>query len=253
MRLLLVAAAVAATTSLAAGTLAAQQQPQIVIPSPNPQVVTMGRGETRIPPDRATILVTVETRANTAAAAGAENARQTTAALAALRAAGLAADDLSTIGYSVNPEYQYGPNTRPKITGYTARNTVRAEVKKIDQVGRLIDAALAGGANQIGGVQFHASSVDAARRDALAKAIALACGDAAAMARSAGAIAGQPLELSTQFSEPPRPMMEMAMAQRAAADVPTPINPGEFTVTAMVVARWPLLYGASPANVAKCQ
>ena len=247
----------ALSTALAAGALGAQQpqQPaQLVLPAQTPQVVTSGRGESRIAPDRATVMVTVETRASTAAAAGAANARQTTSTIAALRGAGLAADDISTMGYSVNPEYQYGPNTKPRITGYTARNTVRAEVKQIDQTGRVIDAALAGGANQIGGVEFRASNVDAARRDALTKAVALACGDAAAMARAVGATAGQPVELSTLFEAPPRPMMEMAMARGAAVaqDVPTPINPGEFTVAATVTARWPLQYGGG-ATAAKCQ
>ena len=247
-------AALAAASLAAAGTLQAQQQPaQLVLPPQTPQIVTSGRGESRIAPDRATVMVTVETRATTAAAAASQNARQTTSTLSALRAAGLAAEDLSTMGYTVNPEYQYGPNTKPKITGYTARNTVRAEVKKIDQTGKIIDAALAGGANQIGGVQFSASNEDGARHDALAKAVALACGDAVAMARAVGATAGQPLELSTGFEAPPRPMMDVQMmsAQRAAADVPTPINPGEFTVAATVTARWPLLYGGG--TPAKCQ
>jgi uncharacterized protein len=253
------ATAAALATLAAPAALGAQQPPtQLVLPPQSPQVVTTGRGESRIAPDRATVMVAVETRATTAAAAGAENARRTTATIAALRAAGLAADEISTMGYTVNPEYQYGPNTKPRITGYTARNTVRAEVKKIDQTGKVIDAALAGGANTIGGVEFSASNVDEARRDALAKAVALACGDAAAMARAVGATAGRALELSTIFQAPPRPMMDMQMAsvgRAAAADVPTPINPGEFTVTALVTARWPLLYpgtgGGAPE--ARCQ
>lgn len=247
--------ALAAAATLAAGALQAQQQPtQLVLPAQTPQIVSSGRGETRIAPDRAMVMVTVVTRATTAVAAGAANARQTTSTMAALRAAGLAADDLSTMGYSVNPDYQYAPNAKPKITGYTARNTVRADVKQIDQTGKIIDAALAGGANEIGGVEFRASNVDAARRDALAKAVALACGDAVAMARAVGATAGQATELTTMFEGPPRPMMEMAMmaTQRSAAqDVPTPINPGEFTVSAQVIARWPLLYGGG--TTARCQ
>ena len=247
-------ASLAAATSLAAGALGAQQQPaQLVLPAQTPQIVTSGRGETRIAPDRATVTVTVVTQAATAAAAGAANARQTTATINALKAAGLAADEVSTMGYSVNPDYQYGPNTKPKITGYTARNTVRADVKKIDQTGKIIDAALAGGANEIGGVEFRASNVDSARRESLAKAVAIACGDASAMARAVGASAGQAIELSTVFEAPPRPMRELQMARTAAvsADVPTPINPGEFVVAATVTARWPLLYGAGTA--ARCQ
>ena len=113
-------------------------------------------------------------------------------------------------------------------------------------------AALAGGANEVGGVEFRASNVDSARRESLAKAVAIACGDAAAMARAVGASAGQAIELSTVFEGPPRPMMELQMARVAAAsDVPTPINPGEFVVAATVTARWPLQYGAS--TPARCQ
>jgi uncharacterized protein YggE len=247
-------AALAVAALPAARDLGAQQQPaQVVVTAPTPQLVTSGRGETRIAPDRATVTVTVVTQAATAAAAGAANARQTTSTTAALRAAGLAPEDISTMGYSVNPDYQYAPNTKPKITGYTARNTVRAEVKRIDQTGKVIDAALAGGANEIGGVEFRASNVDAARRESLAKAVALACGDAAAMARAVGANAGQAIELSTMFEAPPRPMMEVQMmsARAAQADVPTPITPGEFVVAATVTARWPLLYGAG--TPARCQ
>ena len=247
-------ASVATASLTAAAALGAQQQPtQLVLPAQTPQLVTSGRGETRVAPDRATVTVTVVTQAATAAAAAAANARQTTSTTAALRAAGLAPDQISTMGYSVNPDYQYGPNTKPKITGYTARNTVRAEVKRIDQTGKIIDAALAGGANEIGGVQFSVSTEDAARRESLAKAVAIACGDAAAMARAVGATAGQPIELSTNFEGPPRPMMEVQMmsARAASADVPTPITPGEFVVAATVTARWPLLYGGGTS--AKCQ
>ena len=76
------------------------------------------------------------------------------------------------------------------------------------------------------------------------------------MARAVGATAGRAHDLSTIYEPPPRPMMEMQMARTAAvgADVPTPINPGEFTVTAMVTARWPLLYPGAAGAVpeARC-
>jgi uncharacterized protein YggE len=248
-----------AASSLAACALPAQQPvPPVaaptVSPAERPSVITTGRGETKIAPDRATVMVTVETHGATAAAAAAENARQQTATIAALREAGLEQRDISTTGYSVNPEYVYGPNTKPRVTGYTARNTVNAEVKRIADVGKVIDAALKGGANQIGGVQFSASNVDDARRTALALAVQQACLDAAAMAKSVGAVAGQAVELSTQLYQPPRPLMEAGMVQaaRVAADVPTPINPGDFTVTATVTARWPLTYGGGGV-AAKCQ
>ncbi|MEO6877215.1 MAG: SIMPL domain-containing protein, partial [Gemmatimonadaceae bacterium] len=102
--------------------------------SPPPQIVTSGSGESRISPDRATIFIGVQTRAATAALAGADNARRQRAILDTLRALGLASEQLSTVNYNVSPEMQYFPNgtTPPKVTGYTVSNTVRAEVRRLD-------------------------------------------------------------------------------------------------------------------------
>ena len=64
---------------------------------PIPQIVVSGRGEVKVSPDRATIQISVQTRAATAAAAATENATKTQAVLAALRGLGLGNDQLSTI------------------------------------------------------------------------------------------------------------------------------------------------------------
>ena len=53
-----------------------------------PQIAVTGRGEVKVSPDRATIQISVQTRASTAAAAAAENANKQQAVLAALRASG---------------------------------------------------------------------------------------------------------------------------------------------------------------------
>ena len=97
------------------------------------QIVTSGIGEVRATPDRATIFVGVQTRATTAAAAAADNARRQRAILDTLRALGLGSDQLSTMNYNVSPEIQYNPNNQPpKVTGYIVTNTVRADVRRLD-------------------------------------------------------------------------------------------------------------------------
>ena len=236
------------------------QQPGMPMPmQPPPALVSSGHGETRIAPDRATVIVAVETRAATAAAAGAENARISKATMANLRAAGLTEkDQLTTAGYSVTPEYRYLPNETPKVTGYVARNTIRAEVRRIDDTGKVIDAALRGGATTIAGVQFTASKVDDARRSSIALAVGQACRDADAMARAAGVRLARPIELTTNTMVPgPRPMADFAMARAAKAEQePTQLDPGEIIVTADVMARWGMLTGGqSPtqADAYSCQ
>lgn len=206
--------------------------------SPAPaQIVTTGTGETRVSPDRATIFVGVQSRATTAAAAAADNAKRQRAILDTLRVLGLGSDQLSTMNYNVAPEIQYNPNNQPpRVTGYTVTNTVRADVRKLDDVARLIDAALAKGANEISGLQFYSSKADSARRVAMALAVANARADAETLARAAGGTLGALLELSTGTSI--RPMQENIGVAAMAARGPTPIEPGQQSVTASVMTRW---------------
>ncbi len=227
---------------------------QRVVPQPPPAIVAMGHGEVKVTPDRATILASVESRAETAAQAGAANATVQTRVIAALRALGLEADQISTVGYSVQPEYKYDPNGggRPRIVGYVARNTVRAELRRIDQVGRAIDAALGAGANRIAGVNFFASNQEQARRTALATAVANACRDAEVMARAAGGSLSGVLEVMAQdFGFPqPRPMMDMAEARMANAPAQeTPIEAADITVRVGVHTRWQFAAGQTASGV----
>jgi uncharacterized protein YggE len=208
-----------------------------------PDIVTSATGEARVTPDRAQIFLGVQTRAATAAQAGADNARKTRAVIDAVKGRGIPAEQIATSEYNLYPEYDHreqpreGPQT-PRVIGYVANNTVRVEVRRLDQVGAIIDAALAAGANMVNTIQFFASNVDAARRAALAEAVARARGDAEALAKAAGGSLGELLELNTQ-SPPVRPMYrERAMLQSSGADMQTPIEPGQQTLTVWVSGRW---------------
>jgi uncharacterized protein YggE len=210
-----------------------------VATQPPPAIVTGAEAHADAPADRAALLVTVETRGATAAAVAAENSRLTRTTLDTLRAIGLAREQLGTLGYSVQPQY----STQGKVNGYVARNTVRVDIRKIDDVGRTIDAALAGGANSIESLQFTASNADSARREAYGRATAQARGDAEVLARAAGGTLGPLLELTASGGNGARPDM-IVRGLTSAAAAPTPINAGPITITVSVNARWQFL----PAN-----
>lgn len=215
---------------------------QVPTPSapPPPMIFTTGTGEVQVTPDRATVLLAVETRAATAAAAGQENARNQRQVIDAVRKLGVAPEEVTTFGYSVYPEQRFD-GKQPKVIGYVARNTVRVELKRIDLAGPVIDAALANGANVVTSLRFYSSRFDEARRRALAEAVAQARADAEAMASAAGGTIGMLSELSSSASGP-RPLEEADMALSRAvvtpAAAPTPIEPGQQTVRVMVNARW---------------
>ncbi len=214
--------------------------------TPPPQIIVSGSGESRVTPDRAIINVGVFSRAATAAAAANENARKQRAIIDTLVALGVARDQISTMNYIVSPEMRPIPQTgRSQVTGYTVSNTVRVDVRRLEQVGPAIDAALAKGANQINGLDFYVFNADEPRRRALTQAIERARADAEVMARAAGGSLGALLEMSTGFVAVPirRQEMAMAAASRAMADVATPIEPGEDVVRATVTTRWQFLPG----------
>lgn len=231
---------VLASTIAGTGTARAQIPPQ-----PPPRIMTSGEGQTRVTPDRATVLIGVQTRATTAALAGADNARRQKAVIDTLKALGIPADQLMTENYSVSPEMRYDPNgSNPKVTGYVVSNTVRVELKRLDEVGSVVDAALAKGANQIAGIQFSVSNVAEVRRVALAEAVRSARADAEAIARAAGGTLGQMLEMSSS-SPIYRPMVQQIEMRGATtmAQPATPIEAGEQIITATVTATWQFIPG----------
>jgi len=233
-------AAIAAIALMSSSSLLGAQSPPPGQSSP-PQISTSASGESRVQPDRATILFAVETRATTAARAGTDNTRRQRAVLDTLRKLGLTEGQLSTTGYAVTPEMRYD-GKQPQVVGYVARNTVQADVRRIEQVGSLIDAALGAGANVVSSLRFYSSRADEARRLALADAVAKARADAEAIARAAGGSLGPLIEVAT--SGPVRPMYgeDVVMARAASADTqPTPIDPGEQTISVFVSARWTFL------------
>ncbi len=205
-----------------------------------PQISTTGVGEASAVPDRATIYIAVQTRAATATAASADNARRVKAVMDTLRAIGVSGDQVQTANYSVTPEAPYMPSTTPKTVTYAVSNSLLVKLRRIEEVGRVIDAALAKGANEISSLQFSSSTVDSVRSLALAAAVADAKTQAEAMARAAGGSLGQLLELSTSMPVRPMPMVQ-SFSARAAAQ--TPITPGEQSITATVSARWAFVPG----------
>jgi uncharacterized protein YggE len=209
-----------------------------------PQIAVTGRGEVKVSPDRATIQVSVQTRAATAAAAAAENATKQQSVLAALRALGLGSDQLSTINYNVYPEQRYEQGKEPVVVAYNVTNTILVDVRKLTQVGPVIDAALSHGANMITSLQFYASNTETARRSAIATAIEKARADAEAAARAAHGSLGTLLEINigAYSPPPPRPMMMSRVAGVAQMDV-TPINAGEETLSVEVSTRWRFIPG----------
>ena len=186
-------------------------------------------GEVMRVPDIARIGAGVVTQAPTATAAIAQNARQMASMRAALKAAGIADRDVQTSTISLQPEYRYIENQSPVLTGYRASNEVNVRFRDIAETGRILDALVAQGANQINGPTLGLDKPEEAMNEARAAALTSARARAELYARQLGKRVGRILSISEAggFYAPPQPMIQ-AMARDAAS---TKIDPGEQAVS----------------------
>lgn len=205
-----------------------------------PTISVSAQGSTRVTPDRATIQIGVQTQGATAAAASAENARLAERVINAIKAVGIGSEQISTVNYSVNPEYRHIENRRPEVIGYVVHNTVVVDVRQIEQVGRVIDASLGAGANMINSLNFYAANTEEARRTALATAIEKARLDAEAVARAAGGSLGglASASVGAYMVAAGRATMQMRGDMAMAVPPPTPVEPGSELLSVNVSTRW---------------
>jgi uncharacterized protein YggE len=193
-----------------------------------------GKGEVKAVPDHVAVSFAVETTAPRAAEAAAENARRSAAVTSALRAALGSGATVTTTRYAIEPRYEAarpGESREPRITGYIVRNQVQVESGQVDRVGGLIDAAIGAGANRIGALEFTLAEEAAPLRAALEKAGADAHAQAESAAHGLGVRLKGVLSATTSAMPVPRRYETRALAAETRA-APTPIEPGEATVSA---------------------
>ena len=200
-----------------------------------PTLTMNGIGVARIAPDVAEITLGVVTEAKDAAKAHADNAAQATRVQNAVKALGIAERDIQTTRYDFSPVYDVKDNGRSVTTGYTVTNSVVVKVRNLDNVGKVIDAALASGANRVDSLEFSASDPSAAKNAALADAARDARNKADAVAKALGVRIVRILNVyaDAQPYNTPRNFMPMMMAKEAY-DASTPISAGELSFEASV-------------------
>ncbi len=205
-----------------------------------PQVTVTTRGEVTLAPDRAKVQLGVETRAKTAAVAAQENARKQGAVLSAIRALGVSASQITTVGYSVSPVQRYDEKLNTTVVdGYEVHNIVAVETDRVEQVGAIVDAALGAGANRVVGIDFLLRDPAAAEDRALEQAVQRARRQADVAARAAGGSVSGLLELRVNPEGRPEGNFMVAMARMAAPDAaPTPVSAGTLTVSVTIATRW---------------
>jgi uncharacterized protein YggE len=207
-----------------------------------PTVSVSGHGQVNVPPDTASVTIGVDVIQPTLAEAQEQATAQATALIEALKAAGIADEDIQTQYYSVNILRDYSENADPTlITGFEVMNQLQVTVRDTDTLGDLLDEAVQAGANSIYGVTFYVDDQTAAARDARTLAVEDARAKAEELAAASGMTLGPIVSISEGAVPPGLPPM---YAQRGGgmgmADAAVPVQPGSSTVAVDVMLTFVL-------------
>lgn len=199
-------------------------------------IAVSGTGSVTVVPDIGVLNLGVEASRPTVADARSVAASAMDAVRGALRQNGVDEKDIATQFFNIQPQYSVEPLDRsgtPRITGYTVSNQVTVKVRRIDNVSRVLDAAVAAGgdATRVNGVSFTVDDPEKYESEAREKAVAEAKARAEQLAKLAGVSLGD--ARSIEESRNDGGGADFRSAQPAAGGE-TPISPGETQVTLTV-------------------
>ena len=218
--------------ALAAGAQAASDSPRTL--------TVTGQGIAKAAPDEANFSTGVASQGANANQALAANSRAMNALFATLKRLGVPDKNIQTSDLSLSPQYQTckpGVTCPQRIVGYEVSNNVTVTVA-LDKAGSVLDALVASGSNQLGGIRFSIHDPKPLLVQARQDAVRDALDKARLYADAAGAKLGPIQSIQEGGSaEPPRPMYKAMMMR---ADAAVPVAGGEESVNASVSITWVL-------------
>jgi uncharacterized protein len=188
-----------------------------------------GTGKVTYVPDIGHVTVGVASEGTTAQEAWEKNREIVEKVFAALKRLGIDAKDAHTNGVSVTPKYRHLKDHPPELVGYTVGYDLRVTVRKLGDLGRVLDGLVDAGANRNVGISFGCADPEKLLDEARTKAAGDARKKAGIYAQAAGAQLGQVMSISESTSMPYRDM-QFASALEAKA-MPIAVGEQELSVT----------------------
>jgi uncharacterized protein YggE len=193
-------------------------------------IAISGKGIVKAMADVAYVGAGVERSEKTATEAQQKAAQKMNNIIASLTKMGIPKDKIETTRVSLHPKYEYEGRKRVFV-GYTARNQIKITVDKLDDLGKIVDAAIAAGATNVDNISFSIKDEAVYKKAALQKAF----NDAQGKAEIIAAAAGQVLEKIVKIQEAevrvsPIVGMRALAAEGVGEAAETPVLPGKVEV-----------------------
>ena len=205
-------------------------------------ITVNGTGTVLVNPDTAVISASVESTESTAEKAKEINNKLCAELKNAMISAGISEDKIITEYTYVSPKMKYDDTAEEyKTIGYTAYTSISFSTNDVDNSGKYIDAAVAGGAMGVNisfslenSSEFYAQALKQAIYTAenSAKAIADACG------RQIGNVKSVSESTSNQYTVASSKALDNAVLESASEGAGTEIDYDKISVTAHVTVTY---------------
>ena len=234
--LVILVAAVPAISEVTNGSAAVSAPGIAPAPNAGKTVTVHGTSSITLKADYGSINLGVNTKGATVAEAQAANSAAMDKVIAAIREQGVAEEDIVTSSFNVyaNYDYQYSKLTEGEsVSGYQVDNMLMVTVRDLNNISKVLDVAMAAGANQSYGITFSSAKQADAYDEALKNAAKDGAHKAELLAASmdktlSGLVAMEEKEYSYNLYGG----SAMYKAEDAAAG--TPILAGQIVVNATV-------------------
>jgi uncharacterized protein YggE len=205
---------------------------ELQLETKTPVLKLEGTGTVTTSPDIASAFLGVVTENKQLSAAQKENSLVMDRVIASIIKLGIDEKDIKTENYSITPEYDFVEG-KQVFRGYRVNNNIRITIRDISQVGKVIDTAVANGANAVFNVNFSLLN----RAEIYKRALDLAIKDAVQKAKSVEntlkvRVDEIPVEV-VELSDTDRTGREGLVTFKAPATA-TDIKSGELEVTAKI-------------------
>lgn len=208
-------------------------------PETPPEIRTIwvsGTGRVNVDPDTADVVLGVETTDPSLETAQTEVSESLSSVTGVLTDAGVAAEDIVTSSYNIYPVPEYDRDGNYEgVSAYEVSATLTVTIREIDDVGAILDSAVAGGATGVFGVSFYVDDPAGPASEARTLAIEDARAKADEYATASGVLITGVYSI-VETSAPDPVAVDQQFDRAAAADtgsaeaLPVPISPGQSEV-----------------------
>jgi uncharacterized protein YggE len=207
-----------------------------------------GTVEKTFKPDIVHLNISIWGKGENAKVAQKRNKDQYVVFLKSIEAYKIQKDDIKTTSYNMNPDYVFDPKTNTNsITGYQANQGLSIKVRKLDDVGSLIDSLVKETTSKTSAINVDSVFFDLDKKGDEERAL---LGDAVRAAESQAEVLAKAakVKLKGLYRLTPRaietPMVQMKamrkgmMADAMSEQAPTELSSGEIKVNAEVSAEY---------------